>query len=206
MVKITLPDGIKKEYKDNITIGEVASNIGNRLGEMALAGKASGVLVDLSFPIKEDISLSVITEDTEEGLEILRHSTAHIMAQAVSKLFPGVKLGIGPTIENGFYYDFGLQHSLSDEDLKKIEEEMAKIIREDIPFKRMEIPWFNHLPNVVSEDVYFYQKAKELGYQTYLDTQCLCDHFGGSIGVGTYVAYQNYLSRMEEIEKNGNKR
>jgi len=140
MVKVTLPDGTKKEYKDNITIGEVASNIGNRLGEMALAGKASGVLVDLSFPIKEDISLSVITEDTEEGLEILRHSTAHIMAQAVSRLFPGVKLGIGPTIENGFYYDFGLQHSLSDEDLKKIEEEMAKIICEDIPFKRMELP------------------------------------------------------------------
>ena len=140
MVKITLPDGTKKEYKDNITIGEVASNIGNRLRERALAGKASGVLVDLSFPIKEDISLSVITEDTEEGLEILRHSTAHIMAQAVSRLFPGVKLGIGPTIENGFYYDFDLQHSLSDEDLKKIEEEMAKIIREDIPFKRMEIP------------------------------------------------------------------
>src|SRR3972149_3573912 len=140
MVKITLPDGTKKEYKDNITIGEVASNIGNRLGEMALAGKAGGVLVDLSFPIKEDISLSVITEDTEEGLEILRHSTAHIMAQAVSRLFPGVKLGIGPTIENGFYYDFDLQHSLSDEDLKKIEEEMAKIIREDITFKRMEIP------------------------------------------------------------------
>ena len=140
MVKVTLPDGTKKEYKDNITIGEVASNIGNRLRERALAGKASGVLVDLSFPIKEDISLSVITEDTEEGLEILRHSTAHIMAQAVSRLFPGVKLGIGPTIENGFYYDFGLQHNLSDEDLKKIEEEMAKIIREDIPFKRMEIP------------------------------------------------------------------
>ena len=140
MVKITLPDGTKKEYKDNITIGEVASNIDNRLSERALAGKASGVLVDLSFPIKEDISLSVITEDTEEGLEILRHSTAHIMAQAVSRLFPGVKLGIGPTIENGFYYDFGLQHNLSDEDLKKIEEEMAKIIREDIIFKRMEIP------------------------------------------------------------------
>src|SRR3972149_1653444 len=91
MVKITLPDGTKKEYKDNITIGEVASNIGNRLREKALAGKASGVLVDLSFPIKEDISLSVITEDSEE-------------------------------------------------DLKKIEEEMAKIIRDDIPFKRMELP------------------------------------------------------------------
>ncbi|MCF6154287.1 MAG: threonine--tRNA ligase [Candidatus Brocadia sp.] len=140
MVKITLPDGTKKEYKDNITIGEVVSNIGIRLGERALAGKASGVLVDLSYPIKEDISLSVITDDTEEGMEILRHSTAHIMAQAVSRLFPGVKLGIGPTIENGFYYDFGLQHSLSEEDLRKIEEEMAKIIREDIVFKRMELP------------------------------------------------------------------
>lgn len=139
MVKITLPDGTKKEYKDNITIGEIASNIGSRLGERALAGKAGGVLVDLSYPIKEDISLSVITEDTEEGLEILRHSTAHIMAQAVSRLFPGVKLGIGPTIENGFYYDFGLSHSLSEDDLRKIEEEMAKIISEDIPFKRMEL-------------------------------------------------------------------
>lgn len=139
MVKITLPDGTKKEYKENITIGEVASNIGNRLGERAVAGKAGGVLVDLSYPIKEDISLSVITEDTEEGLEILRHSTAHIMAQAVSRLFPGVKLGIGPTIENGFYYDFSLQHSLSEEDLSKIEEEMAKIVREDICITRMEL-------------------------------------------------------------------
>ncbi|MEP9412339.1 MAG: threonine--tRNA ligase [Candidatus Brocadia sp.] len=140
MVKITLPDGTKKEYKDNITIGEVASNIGSRLGERALAGKASGVLVDLNYPIKEDISLSVITEDTEEGLEILRHSTAHIMAQAVSRLFPGVKLGVGPAIENGFYYDFSLSHSLSEDDLRKIEEEMAKIISEDIPFKRIELP------------------------------------------------------------------
>lgn len=140
MVKITLPDGTKKEYKENITIGEIASNIGNRLGEKALAGKAGGVLVDLSYPIKEDVSLSVITEDTDEGLEILRHSMAHIMAQAVSRLFPGVKLGIGPTIENGFYYDFGLQHSLSEEDLRKIEEEMAKIIREDIHITRMELP------------------------------------------------------------------
>lgn len=140
MVKVTLPDGTKKEYQDNITIGEVAHTLNSRLGEKALAGKASGVLVDLDYPIKQDISLSVVTEDTKEGLEILRHSTAHIMAQAVSRLFPGVKLGIGPTIENGFYYDFGLQHSLSEEDLKKIEEEMSKIIRENVVFKRMEMP------------------------------------------------------------------
>ena len=73
-------------------------------------------------------------------------------------------------------------------------------------FKRMETPWFDHKPNVVSEDVYFYQKAKDLGYQSYLDTNVLADHWGGSINVGMYVAYQNYLSRMEEFEKNGNKR
>ena len=140
MVKITLPDGTKREYKNNITIGEIASNMDSPLGERALAGKASGVLVDLNYPIKEDISLSVITEDTKEGLEILRHSAAHIMAQAVSRLFPGVKLGIGPTIENGFYYDFSLQHSLSEDDLKKIEEEMVRIINEDSAFERSELP------------------------------------------------------------------
>ena len=139
MVKVTLPDGTKKEYKDNITIGEVASNIGNRLRERALAGKASGVLVDLSFPYQRR-HFSVCYHGRYRRRfrnPSPQHST--IMAQAVSKLFPGVKFGIGPTIENGFYYDFGLQHSLSDEDLKKIEEEMAKIIRDDIPFKRMEI-------------------------------------------------------------------
>ncbi len=140
MVKVTLPDGTKKEYKENTTIGEIASNISSHLGKRALAGKASGMLVDLSYPVKEDVSLSVITEGTEEGLEILRHSTAHIMAQAVSRLFPGVKLGIGPTIEYGFYYDFSLQHSLAEEDIKKIEEEMAKVISEDVAIKRMELP------------------------------------------------------------------
>jgi threonyl-tRNA synthetase len=140
MVKVTLPDGTEKEFKDNTTIGEVARNISSRLGERALAGKVSGVPVDLNYPIKENVSLSVITEDTKEGLEILRHSASHIMAQAVCRLFPDVKLGIGPTIENGFYYDFGLQHALTEEDLKKIEEEMRKIIREDIPFERAELP------------------------------------------------------------------
>jgi threonyl-tRNA synthetase len=140
MVKVTLPDGTKKEYKDSITIGEVVSSIDSRLGEKALAGKASGILVDLDFPIKQDTSVSVITEGTKEGLEILRHSTAHIMAQAVSRLFPDVKLGIGPTIENGFYYDFGLQQGLTEEDLQRIEEEIVKIIHEDNTFKRMELP------------------------------------------------------------------
>ncbi|MDR4507990.1 MAG: threonine--tRNA ligase [Candidatus Brocadiaceae bacterium] len=140
MVKITLPDGTEKDYQDNITIGEIASTIGSRLAERALAGKACGMLVDLNYPVKEDTSLSVITEGSEEGLEILRHSTAHIMAQAVSRLFPGVKLGIGPTIENGFYYDFDCSHPLTEEDLKKIEEEMKKIISENINIERTELP------------------------------------------------------------------
>lgn len=140
MVKVTLPDGAERQYDDNITVGEVARSIGSRLGEKALAGKAGGVLVDLSYPIKEDVSLSIITDGTEEGVEILRHSTSHLMAQAVCRLFPGVKLGIGPTIENGFYYDFDLSHSLTEEDLRKIEEEMKKIIREDIVVERYELP------------------------------------------------------------------
>ncbi|MEK7732782.1 MAG: TGS domain-containing protein, partial [Planctomycetota bacterium] len=138
--KVTLPDGAERQYKDNITVGEVARSIGSRLAEKALAGKAGGVLVDLSYPIKEDVSLSIVTDGTDEGVEILRHSTSHLMAQAVCRLFPGVKLGIGPTIENGFYYDFDLSHSLTEEDLRKIEEEMKKIIREDIVVERYELP------------------------------------------------------------------
>ncbi|HHT9110690.1 MAG TPA: threonine--tRNA ligase [Candidatus Brocadiaceae bacterium] len=90
--------------------------------------------------IKEDSTLSVAAEDSEEGLDILRHSISHIMAQAVRRLFPDVKLGIGPTIENGFYYDFDLHHSLTDDDLKKIEEEMKKIIQDNISFERSELP------------------------------------------------------------------
>ncbi|OHB68575.1 MAG: threonine--tRNA ligase [Planctomycetes bacterium RBG_16_41_13] len=139
MVKVTLPDGTKKDFEDNTTIGEVASNINSKMGGIALAARADGVLVDLNYPIKDDISLSVITEETQEGLEIIRHSTAHIMAQAVCRLFPGVKLGIGPTIENGFYYDFDCPHHFTTEDLKKIEEEMLKIIKEDIRFERTDV-------------------------------------------------------------------
>ena len=140
MVKVTLPDGTKKDFEDNITIGEVASNINSKMGGIALAARADGVLVDLNYPIKDDISLSVITEETQEGLEIIRHSAAHIMAQAVCRLFPGVKLGIGPTIENGFYYDFDCPHHFTTEDMKKIEDEMLKIIKEDIRFERTEVP------------------------------------------------------------------
>src|SRR3990167_152027 len=136
MIKVVLPDGLEKTYRERTTVGEVAEDLGGPFKKKALAGKTNGTLVDLSFPLTRDTSLSVITEDSPEALEILRHSTAHIMAQAVCRLFPGAKLGIGPTIENGFYYDFHLERPLTEEDLANIEAEMRKIIKEDISFSR----------------------------------------------------------------------
>lgn len=135
MIKVVLPDGLEKTYRESITVEEVAKDLGTPF-KKAIAGKTNGTLVDLSFPLTHDTSLSVITEDSPEALEILRHSTAHIMAQAVCRLFPGAKLGIGPTIENGFYYDFHLERPLTQEDLDTIEEEMKKIIKENLSFKR----------------------------------------------------------------------
>ncbi|MGR3317524.1 MAG: threonine--tRNA ligase [Candidatus Anammoxibacter sp.] len=138
MVKITLPDGAEKCFDKDITVREVAFDVGERLGKSALAGKTNGMLVDLNCQINEDVSLSVITEDSKDGLEILRHSTAHIMAMAVGRLFPNVKFGIGPTIENGFYYDFDLESTFTEDDLTRIEDEMRQIIKEDIPIVRSE--------------------------------------------------------------------
>ncbi|MGR3295760.1 MAG: TGS domain-containing protein, partial [Candidatus Bathyanammoxibius sp.] len=136
MIKVVLPDGLEKTYRETTTVGEVAEELGGRLKKKAIAGKTNGTLVDLSFPLTHDTTLSVITEDSPEALDILRHSTAHIMAQAVCRLFPGAKLGIGPTIANGFYYDFHLERPLTDKDLEEIEAEMKKIIEEDFKFER----------------------------------------------------------------------
>ncbi len=140
MVTVKLPDGTEKKYSDNITVAEIASDIGVGMGGKIIAGKTNGTFVDLSSPVTEDTTISVITEDSEEGLEILRHSTAHIMAQAVTHLYPNVKLGIGPCIENGFYYDFDLDQTLSQEDLKKVESEMKRIISGKESFVRAEVP------------------------------------------------------------------
>ncbi len=139
MVKVTLPDGTEKEFQDNITIREVAFDIGEGLGRSALAGKTNGKIVDLNCQIKEDTELSVITDKAKEGLDIIRHSTAHIMAMAVGRLYPNVKFGIGPTIDNGFYYDFDLEKTLTAEDLEAIESEMKSIIDSNIPFARKEV-------------------------------------------------------------------
>ncbi|MEE9585041.1 MAG: threonine--tRNA ligase [Candidatus Brocadiales bacterium] len=136
MIKVVLPDGVEKTYSERTTVGEVAEDLGGPLKKKAIAGKTNGTLVDLGSPLTSDTSLSLITEDSPEALEILRHSTAHIMAQAVCRLFPGAKLGVGPTIENGFYYDFHLERPLTEKDLEDVEAEMKSIIKENIPFNR----------------------------------------------------------------------
>lgn len=137
-VSVVLPDGAQKEVEQGSTIEDVAAKISPGLKKKAIAGKINGKLVDLSTPVQEGDQVEVVTIDSEEGLEVLRHSTAHLMAQAVKRLYGSdkVKLGVGPVIENGFYYDMDLPESLSQDDLAKIEAEMKKIVQEDLPIKR----------------------------------------------------------------------
>ena len=138
-LSITFPDGSKREYPVNTTTEDIAASISPSLKKKALAGKLNGKLIDLRTPIQEDGSIEIITPDHEEALEILRHSTAHLMAQAVKRLFPDVKFGVGPVIENGFYYDMDLEHAITPEDLPIIEKEMRKIIQENIEIIRREV-------------------------------------------------------------------
>ncbi|GBF12425.1 threonine--tRNA ligase [Tepidibacillus sp. HK-1] len=135
-IKITFPDGSVKEFDKGITIEEIAASISPGLKKKAIAGKVNGKLVDLYLPIEEDASIEVVTLDSEDGLEVYRHSSAHLLAQAVNRLYPMTKFGIGPVIEDGFYYDMDIPEQLSTEDLEKIEREMKKIIKEDLPIRR----------------------------------------------------------------------
>ncbi|MCT2343049.1 threonine--tRNA ligase [Niallia taxi] len=139
MIKITFPDGAVKEFSTGTTTEEIAGSISPGLKKKALAGKVNGELFDLRRPIDEDASFEIITPEREEALEILRHSTAHLMAQAIKRLHGNVKLGVGPVIEGGFYYDIDLEKSLTPEDLPLIEKEMAKIINENLEIVRKEV-------------------------------------------------------------------
>ncbi|HXD37059.1 MAG TPA: threonine--tRNA ligase [Rhodanobacter sp.] len=136
MIEITLPDGSKKPFDHPVTVQDVAASIGAGLAKATLAGKVDGKLVDASFPIDRDASLQIVTEKSPEALEILRHSTAHLMGQAVQRLFPGAQVTIGPVIDNGFYYDFAYERPFTPEDLPKIEAEMHKIVAEQLPVTR----------------------------------------------------------------------
>lgn len=138
-IAVTLPDGSVRRYPAGTTPGDVAQDLGGRIAREAIVARVGDRLVDLSYPMEEDVSLHLLSADTDEGLEVLRHSTAHVMAQAVKRLIPEAKLAIGPPIEHGFYYDFDLPEPLSTEQLEKIEEEMRRIIKEDYAFSREEM-------------------------------------------------------------------
>lgn len=139
MVKITFPDGAVKEFEKNTTTEDIAASISPGLRKKALAGKLDGKLLDVKTPIEEDGAIEIVTDKSEEALEIMRHSTAHLMAQAIKRLYKDVKLGVGPVIENGFYYDIDLEESLTPEDLPAIEKEMKKIVNENLPIVRVEV-------------------------------------------------------------------
>jgi threonyl-tRNA synthetase len=140
-ITITLPDGSAREYPAGTTAADVAASIGSRLAKAAVAAEVGGREVDIARPLHDGDVLSIITDDSDEGRHVLRHSTAHVMAQAVTRLFPGAKYSIGPAIENGFYYDFELPGgaTFSDDDLAAIEAQMREIIAADQPFTRAEV-------------------------------------------------------------------
>ena len=139
MIKVKLMDGSMKEIEDGSNGYSLATSISRKLAKEAVAAKVNGKLVDLSHELKESDQVEIITVDSEEGIEIIRHSTAHVMAQAVKRIYGNVKLAIGPTVKNGFYYDFNLDTPLTHGDIEKIEEEMNKIINEDLKFKRKDV-------------------------------------------------------------------
>ena len=136
MLTITLPDGSKREFPQAVTVAEAAAAIGAGLAKAALAGKVDGRLVDTSYRIERDCALAIVTDKDAEGLEILRHSTAHLLAYAVKELFPDAQVTIGPVIENGFYYDFSYKRPFTPEDLAKIEVRMAELAKKDFPVLR----------------------------------------------------------------------
>lgn len=136
MITVTLPDASRREYEAGVTVADVAQSIGAGLAKTALCGKVDGKLVDLSYKLEKDASVAIVTAKDPEGLELLRHSTAHLMAQAVKELYPTAEVTIGPAIENGFYYDFKYERPFTPEDLTAIEARMHELAKKDIPVER----------------------------------------------------------------------
>ncbi len=140
MITITLPDQSVRQFDHPVTVADVAASIGAGLAKAALAGKVDGMVVDTSFLIERDAALAIITEKDAEGLEVIRHSTAHLLAYAVKTLFPEAQVTIGPVIENGFYYDFAYKRPFTPEDLIAIEKKMAELVKKDEKVTRRVLP------------------------------------------------------------------
>ena len=139
MPNVTLPDGTVKSYDQALTVAEVASSIGSGLAKAAIAGEVDGQMVDTSYMIESDASLAIITNKDERALEVIRHSTAHLLAQATQQLYPKAQVTIGPVIDNGFYYDFAYKDGFSEQDLAKIEKKMNAIVKQNLPIERLEM-------------------------------------------------------------------
>ena len=140
MVQITLPDGSLREFPGPVTVAEVAASIGSGLAKAALGGKVNGQLVDTSFSMAANAQLAIVTAKDPEGLELIRHSTAHLLAYAVKELFPEAQVTIGPVIENGFYYDFSYSRPFTPEDLVAIEKRMTELSNKDEAVVRRVLP------------------------------------------------------------------
>ena len=138
-VCITLKDGAAREVEQGISLLELAESISRSLAKSVLAAKVNGKTVDIRYKLEKDAKVEFVSFEDAEGKETLRHSASHILAQAVTRLYGDVKLGIGPAIANGFYYDFDTAHTFTPEDLDKIQSEMEKIVKEDLPIERFEL-------------------------------------------------------------------
>jgi threonyl-tRNA synthetase len=136
---VTLPDGSQRSFDQPVSVAEVAGSIGAGLARAALAGKVDGTLVDTSFVIERDVQLAIVTDKDADGLDVIRHSTAHLLAFAVKELFPEAQVTIGPVIEHGFYYDFSYKRPFTPDDLAAIEKKMAELAKRDIPVERYEL-------------------------------------------------------------------
>ena len=139
MPNVTLPDGTVKSYEHALTVAQVASSIGSGLAKAAIAGEIDGQMVDTSFLIESDADLAIITNKDARALEVIRHSTAHLLAQATQQLYPKAQVTIGPVIDNGFYYDFAYRDGFSEQDLAKIEKKMNTIVKQNLPIERIEM-------------------------------------------------------------------
>ena len=140
MIKITLADGSVREIEDNSSVRDAAKSISRSLAKEAVAAKVDGVIQGLDYVLPGDCSLEILKFSDDEGAKTFRHTASHILAQAVKKLYPDAMLAIGPAIDNGFYYDFDVEHRFTEEDFAAIEKEMKKIAEADLKLERFELP------------------------------------------------------------------
>jgi len=166
MATLVFPDGVRREVQGERSIYDALKSVAPESARDIVAAQVNGETVDLSAPVPAAGEVVLLAKDSEEGLRVLRHSMAHIMADAVIRLFPGTRLAIGPAIENGFYYDFDLEHKLTDDDLAEIEREMKRIVKEDHPFERTELGREEALAKVGPDDPYKREIIEELDDDT----------------------------------------